>query len=84
MFLIRPRIGGFNYSDLEFDQMKENIFFCKNEGIDGVVFGILNGNNEIDAKRNKILLDLAQPMKTTFHRAFDCLKDPFEGLEKNN
>ena len=80
--LIRPRIGDFNYSDIEFQQMQEDILFCKKEGIDGVVFGVLNENEEIDLAKNRRLMELTAPMQTTFHRAFDCLKNPLEDLEK--
>jgi len=80
--LIRPRIGDFNYSDMEFQQMQENLLFCKKAGVNGVVFGILNEQQEIDLVKNKALVELAAPMQTTFHRAFDCLKNPFENLEK--
>jgi len=80
--LIRPRIGDFNYSTMEFEQMKANILFCKKEGINGVVFGVLDNNQAIDLVRNKTLLDLAKPMQTTFHRAFDCLTKPLEDLER--
>ncbi|MFK7983688.1 MAG: copper homeostasis protein CutC [Saprospiraceae bacterium] len=80
--LIRPRIGDFNYSKTEFEQMKANILFCKAIGIDGVVFGILDDNQMIDVAKNKVLVDLAKPMQTTFHRAFDCLIKPLDNLEK--
>lgn len=80
--LIRPRIGDFNYDDLEIEQMKEDILFCKKEGIDGVVFGVLNEQNEIDVPQNRLLLDVTTTMQTTFHRAFDCLKKPLLGLEQ--
>jgi copper homeostasis protein len=79
--LIRPRIGDFNYSDIEFEQMKENIRFCKEVGVDGVVFGILDAQNNIDKERNSQLIELAKPMQTTFHRAFDCLNKPLDDLE---
>lgn len=80
--LIRPRVGDFNYTAVEFEQMKQNILFCKKNGINGVVFGVLNEQQEIDLIRNQELLDLAHPMQTTFHRAFDCLQNPTEGLEQ--
>ncbi len=79
--LIRPRIGDFSYSETEFEQMKADILFCKEKGIDGVVFGVLDNNQAIDIARNRILVELAKPMQTTFHRAFDCLTKPLEGLE---
>ena len=46
------------------------------------MFGILNAEGEIDIERMKILCDLAFPMKITFHRAFDMVKDPFKSLEE--
>lgn len=80
--LIRPRIGNFIYSELEIEQMQANIAFCENVGVDGVVFGVLDERNEIDTAKNKHLLASAKGMQTTFHRAFDCLKRPIEGLAK--
>lgn len=80
--LIRPRIGDFFYTELELAQMQADILFCKSIGIDGVVFGVLNEQEEIDVKRNKQLVELAASMQTTFHRAFDCLKNPMRGLEQ--
>lgn len=78
--LIRPRIGDFYYSPQEFELIQQEILFCKAQGIDGVVVGILDANNEIDIERNRILVELAKPMQITFHRAFDCLKNPFHSL----
>lgn len=78
--LIRPRIGDFNYSELEIEQMEADISFCKKIGVDGVVIGVLNDKSEIDLEKNKLLLAAAEGMQTTFHRAFDCLKNPIEGL----
>lgn len=80
--LIRPRAGDFTYTELELAQMREDILFCKSIGIDGVVFGVLDEQNEIDKEQNKQLVKLAKPMKTTFHRAFDCLKNPLHDLEQ--
>jgi len=80
--IIRPRGGNFVYSDIEFEVMKADILSCKALGCDGVVFGILNADHTVDVDRCKILLELAQPMPATFHRAFDDLEDKFEGLEQ--
>lgn len=80
--LIRPRAGDFIYTELELAQMREDILFCKSIGIDGVVFGVLEEQAKIDLAINKELIQLAAPMQTTFHRAFDCLKNPTQGLEQ--
>ncbi len=86
--LIRPRPGDFFYSTLEFDVIKRDILFCKNvktddgKKVDGVVIGILHKDGQVDVERTKALVELAAPMKVTFHRAFDRAADPFLSLEK--
>ena len=80
--LIRPRIGGFYYSPLEFELMHKNIDFCLKSGIDGVVFGVLDAQNELDVVRNELLIAAAGKMQKTFHRAFDCLEKPISSLEQ--
>lgn len=79
--LIRPRSGDFLYSDAEFDIMKKDIEICREEGVDGVVLGILKSNGSIDTERSSKLAEIAYPMAVTFHRAFDLCNDPFKGLE---
>lgn len=79
--LIRPRGGDFLYSDTEFEIIKKDIEFAKKVGVDGVVLGILLENGNVDTKRTKELVQLAQPMSITFHRAFDMCHDPFIALE---
>lgn len=79
--IIRPRGGNFFYSDSEFNIMKNDILICKSLGINGVVFGILNEDKTIDKNRNSGLVQLAYPMTTTFHRAFDATPDATKALE---
>lgn len=80
--LIRPRAGDFLYSDIEFQEMKADILFCKEAKCDGVVIGLLHADGSVDAERTAELVALAQPMHVTFHRAFDVCNDPFEALER--
>ncbi len=80
--LIRPRGGDFCYSELEVELMVEDIKFAKDTGVDGVVFGVLQSNGKIDKETNRRLLEVAKPMKTTFHRAFDVCVNPLEVLEE--
>ncbi len=80
--MIRPRGGDFVYTDQEFDIMKTDIRICKRLGVKGVVFGLLTNDRKIDIEKTKELVQLAQPMQTVFHKAFDELADPFEGLEQ--
>lgn len=80
--MVRPRGGDFTYSEVEFDQMKNELIQLKSLEVDGFVFGILNENDEVDVEKNKILVELAQPMPCTFHRAFDRAKGLEDSLEK--
>lgn len=80
--MIRPRGGDFCYSDEEFEVMKEDIKAFKETGINGIVFGILTPEGDIDVKRSKEIIELARPLAVTFHRAFDMTRDPYKSLEE--
>ena len=79
--IIRPRGGDFLYSDLELDIMKTDVVAARTAGADGVVFGILKADGAVNMEQSQQLVELAGPMSTTFHRAFDMCADPFAGLE---
>lgn len=79
--IIRPRGGDFLYTPLELERMEEDIRICRELGVDGVVFGCLTEEGEIDREANRRLVELAHPMSVTFHRAFDRTADPMKALE---
>ena len=79
--MIRPRGGDFLYSETEFEVLKADIEMCKKLGCDGVVIGLLNRDGSVDTARTRTLVELANPMGVTFHRAFDRTRDPFAALE---
>jgi copper homeostasis protein len=79
--IIRPRGGDFFYTDLEYDIMRRDIDICGECGADGIVIGILCANGAIDTERTAMLVEMANPMAVTFHRAFDMCLDPVQGLE---
>lgn len=79
--LIRPRGGDFLYNEDEMAIMREDVRIGKQLGADGVVIGCLTAAGDIDQVRSRELIELARPMKVTFHRAFDMCRDPRQGLE---
>ena len=79
--LIRPRKGNFCYSKEELNIMKNDIEFCKNIGCSGVVSGVLESNLTINLIATQQLIETANGIDFTFHRAFDCVKDPLVALE---
>ncbi|KFF20888.1 copper homeostasis protein CutC [Chryseobacterium sp. JM1] len=80
--MIRPRGGDFTYSEAELEQMKKELVQLKSLGADGFVFGILDQNDEVIIEQNKVLVELADPLPCTFHRAFDRATNLEDSLEK--
>lgn len=80
--IIRPRGGDFLYNELEAQIMERDIHLCKEAGVDGVVIGCLTAEGDIDIPLAKRLVNAAEGMSVTFHRAFDVCRDPFTALEQ--
>ncbi len=79
--MIRPRGGDFVYSSGEFETMKHDIAFARQLGADGVVFGLLTAEGDVDMARTKELVELSRPMEATFHKAFDATRNWEQALE---
>jgi copper homeostasis protein len=79
--MIRPRGGNFCYSPQELEIMKTDIAVCKQMGVPAVVLGLLTNDGRIDEEHTRELISFSRPMQVTFHKAFDELGDPFEGIE---
>ena len=80
--MVRPHSNSFNYNDDDLIQMKETIKFCKNQKFDGVVFGCLDDDNELDLNKIKYLADLAKPLNVIIHKAIDLTSSPLNSLKK--
>ena len=79
--IVRPRGGGFVYSDVELGVMRLDIDAARMLGADGVVVGCLTRDARIDVEHLRILRDGAGDMPITFHRAFDVIRDQDQALE---
>jgi copper homeostasis protein len=79
--IIRPRGGDFLYSQLEQEIMLHDIKVAKQLGADGVVFGCLTAEGNVDIPAMKKLMNAVGDMAVTFHRAFDMCRNPQEALE---
>ena len=80
--MVRPHSNSFNYNEDDLIQMKETIEFCKNQKFDGVVFGCLDDDNELDLNKIKYLADFAKPLNVIIHKAIDLTSSPVNSLKK--
>jgi copper homeostasis protein len=80
--IIRPRGGDFLYTQAEIQSMFYDIEMARKLGVQGVVFGCLTKEGNIDVKLLCRLAAMARPLSVTFHRAFDVCRDPFTALEQ--
>lgn len=80
--MIRPRAGGFVYTEEEISEMKTSIEFCKNAGVEGVVFGMLKKNGSLDLENIIQLAALARPLKVVIHKAIDDTTHPVEATKE--
>ncbi|MFM7682960.1 MAG: copper homeostasis protein CutC [Bacteroidota bacterium] len=80
--LIRPRAGGFHYTGEELKLMLNDVQFCKDFGVDGIVVGFLQPNFEIDSDAIEHMNSIRGDLKLTFHRAFDDTIEWKRSLDK--
>jgi copper homeostasis protein len=79
--MIRPHAKSFVYTDEELQLMIEDILVAKELGANGVVFGVLNKQNEICIPSLEKILKVCEGIDVTFHRAIDELSNPDEGVK---
>ncbi len=80
--LIRPREGHFCYSENELDIMLDDIRFCHEAGVNGVVVGALTADNQLDLPKMAAMKKMAADMEIICHRAFDFTAEPSAALEQ--
>lgn len=75
MALLRPREGGFCYSEPEFETMLYDAKSLLAHGADGLVFGVLHADGTVDEERCGRLCQIAGKKEKVFHRAIDVVPD---------
>ncbi|GGE36653.1 copper homeostasis protein CutC [Streptococcus himalayensis] len=73
MVMIRPRGGNFVYDKAELEEMLEDIRLSQELGAQGVVFGALTEQGQLDKPALEQLLVASTGMEIVFHMAFDHL-----------
>lgn len=79
--LIRPRSGDFVYSEAEVNVMIRDIETCRKLGVNGVVFGALKPDGDIDKESCRRMAKAAEGLHMTFHRGFDMCRDAREAVK---
>ena len=78
--MIRPKHPSFVYSEDEISTMIDDIKFCKNLGLDGVVFGCLDEKYNFEMKQINRLSEVAKPLNVIIHKAIDSTSSVIESL----
>src|ERR1700712_3387387 len=79
--LIRPRAGDFVYDKYEIRVMAKDIEHAIDKGAVSVVIGALTADGDVDLPAMTRLLNAAENVPVTFHRAFDSTRDPLAALD---
>nr|WP_172370160.1 copper homeostasis protein CutC [Sporosarcina jiandibaonis] len=79
--IIRPHSRSFHYEESDLAVMAADILHIKRAGVAGIVIGALTKNGNVDTEAMSRLLDIAEDMDVTFHRAFDRVENQMEELE---
>ncbi len=84
MTMVRPREGGFCYTEAEFAVCLEDARVLLENGADGLVFGFLRPDGRLDRERTARLAAIALEAgkEAVFHRAIDVVPDWRETLDQ--
>ena len=79
--LLRPRFGDFCFTGEEKEVRLQEIAFCANAGVNGVVIGALTPEGELDVPFLSQCMAAAGDLEVTLHRCFDVCRNGFEAIE---
>lgn len=82
--MVRPRAGGFCYTDDEYDTMKKSAKILLEAGSDGLAFGFLTENRTIDKLRTREFAKWVHSYgkEAVFHRAVDVTQQIDAAVEQ--
>ena len=75
MTMVRPRQAGFCYTDAEYATALADAEALLAHGSDGLVFGFLDADGNLDVRRTRALARIAGDKTKVFHRAIDVCAD---------
>lgn len=73
--MVRPREGGFCYTETEFGAMCRDAEALLGAGADGIAFGCLLPDGRVNERRCRELMGMIGNKQSVFHRAFDITPD---------
>lgn len=83
--MARPRGAGFCYGKEDFETLLLDVKTMMEFGADGIAFGCLDDEGNINPVQTKEVIDVIKSYgkgkEAVFHRAFDCVNEPFEAAE---
>ena len=82
MTMVRPRAGGFCYTETELEVARADARALLQHGADGLVFGFLNADGTVNTDRTREFVELAEGKPCVFHRALDVVPDWKRALEQ--
>ena len=82
MTMVRPRAGGFCYTEAEYAVAQADARVLLENGADGLVFGFLHEDGTVDADRTREMVAIAGGRPTVFHRALDVVPDWKRALDQ--
>lgn len=81
MAMMRPRAGGFVWSEAEIAAILTDIAMARASGAAGVVLGASLPDGRLDAAALRRMAEAARGLDLTLHRAFDLVPDLAEAVE---
>ena len=84
--MVRPRGAGFYYNSEDKKVMFRDAKALLRANTDGIAFGFLNEDKTIDIESTSKMIDIIKSYdrkkEAVFHRAFDCVSNPYKAIEQ--